>query len=76
VTAQPALKPAPCTIPASEIFRARAEARALLFAACELELHEAVDVLQADAVATGLVDEIGQDAIQQIMSDAFGRVRA
>jgi hypothetical protein len=51
------------------------EARAYLWAACEFDLHEAVDVLQADAVASGLVAEIGQDAVQAIMAEAFGRVR-
>jgi hypothetical protein len=76
MTAQPTRKPAPCAIPASEIFRARAETRAVLFAACEFDLHEAIDVLQADAMATGLVAQIGQDTVQQIMSDAFARVRA
>ncbi len=53
------------------VFKARAEARAILWAACEYELHEAVDVLQADAVSTGLVDKIGQDGVQAIMSRVF-----
>jgi hypothetical protein len=57
------------------VFCARAEARALLFVAGALELHEAVDRLQHDAVANGLVYEIGQDAVQTIMADAFGSVR-
>ena len=57
------------------IFKARAEARAALWAACEIDLHEAVDALQADAVTNGLVTEIGQDAVQGIMADAFHRVR-
>jgi hypothetical protein len=54
-----------------EVFRARCEARALLFKAVELELHEAVDVLQTDAEASGLVEAIGQDAIQKIIAEAF-----
>jgi hypothetical protein len=58
-----------------EVFRLRAWARAYLVGAGELELREAVDVLQADAVATGLVDEIGQDELQQIMSHAFAGAR-
>jgi hypothetical protein len=63
--------------PASQrdIFRARCEARALLFAAGQLDLHDAVDLLQADAVAKGLVVEIGLDAVQEIMAVAFGQVR-
>jgi hypothetical protein len=57
------------------VFKARAEARAILWAACELDLHEAVDALQADAVSTGLVAGLGQDAVQAILCDAFHRVR-
>jgi len=62
-------------VDSGEIFRARCEARALLFKLGELGLHEAVDQLQADAVASGLVDAIGQDRVQQIMSAAFEVVR-
>jgi len=34
-------------------------------------VHDAVDQLQADAVRDGLIKQIGQDAVQQIMADAF-----
>ena len=57
------------------VFVARAEARAILWAACEIDLHEAVDVLQADAERAGLIDQLGQDRVQQIMADAFHEVR-
>jgi hypothetical protein len=57
------------------VFRARCEARALLFAAGELALHEAVDALQADAVASGLIRQIGQDEVQRIIAAAFRSVR-
>jgi hypothetical protein len=57
------------------VFTARAEARALLVATGELDLIDAVDALQAAAVASGLVHEIGQDAVQAIMADAFAIVR-
>ena len=57
-----------------EVFVARAEARAMLWAACEFDLHEAVDVLQRDAERDGLVDELGQDAVQAILCRAFRRV--
>jgi len=57
------------------VFRARAEARALLFAAGELDLHDAVDGLQSYAETSGLVREIGQDEVQRIMAQAFGVVR-
>jgi hypothetical protein len=59
------------------VFEARAEARAILWAACEIDLYEAVDVLQADdAVRDGLVDQLGQDRVQQIIADAFHKSRA
>jgi hypothetical protein len=49
----------------------RAWARAFLFAAGEYELAEAVDPLQAFAVASGLVAQIGADAVQQIIAQQF-----
>jgi hypothetical protein len=49
-------------------FVARAEARAILYAACVYTLHEAVDELQESAVRTGLVAAIGQDAVQAIIA--------
>jgi hypothetical protein len=55
------------------VFRARAEARALLWRVGEFDLHDAVDVLQADAVRDGLVERVGQDRVQAIMADAFHR---
>jgi hypothetical protein len=57
------------------VFELRAWARAELYAACVYDLHEAVDVLQADAVSTGLVAGLGQDAVQRILADAFHEVR-
>ena len=69
--------------PAGE-FRARCEARALLYVVRELDLHEAVrmladakvtDTLQRDAIASGLVRQIGQDAAQAIMAAGFSEVR-
>jgi len=58
-------------ITALEIFRERCEARALLFAAGELDLHTAVDALEDNAECSGLVRDIGQDAVQAIMANAF-----
>lgn len=57
----------------ADVFRARCEARALLCAAGELDLLDAVDALQAAAVANGLVVAVGQDAVQAIMAKAFER---
>jgi hypothetical protein len=53
---------------------ARAEARALLYAASEFDLPDAVDPLQAFAAESGLVDEIGQDAVQAILAAVFSKV--
>jgi hypothetical protein len=61
--------------PAADVFRERCEARAILFAVGEIDLHGAVDVLQADAERSGLVAEIGQDVVQAIMAAAFHAVR-
>jgi hypothetical protein len=58
-----------------EVFRARAEARAILSAVGELTLHDAVDQLQAAAVRDGLVAAIGQDEVQAIFADAFAPYR-
>jgi hypothetical protein len=55
------------------VFCGRCDAEALLVAAGELHLHDAVDRLQTIAEAYGLVREHGQDRIQQIMADAFRR---
>jgi hypothetical protein len=57
-----------------EIFMARCEARARLYAEGVFSIHEAVDELQAAAVASGLVNSIGQNAVQAMMADAFGAV--
>jgi len=56
-------------------FVARVEARALLWQAGELTLHEAVDKLQATAERDGPIDQIGQGAVQQLLAHIFGRVR-
>jgi hypothetical protein len=59
-----------------DVFRERAEARAILWSAGEYDLCQAVDVLQADAERTGLLELIGQDAVQAIMAAPFGAARA
>jgi hypothetical protein len=58
-----------------EVFRERCEARALLFVHGQMSLHEAVDRLQAAAERGGLIDCIGQDEVQAVMSAAFAAVR-
>jgi hypothetical protein len=59
-----------------EVFEARCQARALLYQNGELTLHESVDALQTAAVAGGLVNKIGQDAVQALMAKAFSKARA
>jgi hypothetical protein len=71
-----ALKKVPArTVDPVDVFRARAEARAILWQVGEYDLHKAIDGLQAAAVAYGLVAELGQDATQAIMAQAFAKVR-
>ena len=62
---EPAARPS-----ALEVFIARAEARALLWQCGEMDLHEAVDELQAAAVRDGLVTELGQDEVQRLIAEA------
>jgi hypothetical protein len=57
------------------VFVARAEARALLWASGEIDLHTAIDELWADAVRDGLVAKLGVDEVQRLLSDAFAPVR-
>jgi hypothetical protein len=63
--------PVRITVPAIAVFAARCEARAILYAVGELDLHDAIDVLQEAAIRTGLVAAIGQHAVQEIMAAAF-----
>lgn len=56
-----------------EVFRERCSARSMLVAAGVMDLIEAVDELQAAAEAQGLVKRHGQDAVQEILSESFGR---
>ena len=53
----------------------RAWARARLWQASDLDLHDAVDILQAAAIRDGLVAKPGQDRVQEIMAAAFAAVR-
>jgi hypothetical protein len=57
---------------ALDVLTARAEARAYLWANGEIAtIPEVVDALQEFAEKSGLVLEIGQDAVQEILSAAF-----
>jgi hypothetical protein len=58
-----------------EVFRLRCDARAHLYVEGLLDLHDAVDELQASAERDGLVVHIGQDAVQVVMGTAFAARR-
>jgi hypothetical protein len=57
------------------VFLARAEARASLCAAGLHDLQDSVDTLQAAAETQGLVSKYGQDRVQELLAEAFGRWR-
>jgi hypothetical protein len=56
-----------------DVFRVRCGCYAQLYRLDEYDLPEAVDYLQEQA--TVLIEEIGQDAVQLMMADAFRPVR-
>jgi hypothetical protein len=58
-----------------DVLTLRAWARAYLWSIGELTLHEAGDVLWRDAEAAGLIELIGPDGIQEILSTAFAPFR-
>jgi len=60
-----------CSVPAMDVFSLRCWARANLWSVCELDLHEAVDVLWHAAVDTGLVKKLGKDGVQVLLATAF-----
>jgi hypothetical protein len=68
-----ALKPEPHKGPAAiDALSLRAWARAYLLAAGEIKnIPDTVDPLQTFAVESGLVAEIGQDAVQKILANAL-----
>jgi len=54
-----------------EVFRLRCASRAKLWHTGQIDLHNAVDELQHSAEASGLIDPIGQNAVQGLMVEAF-----
>jgi hypothetical protein len=56
-----------------DVFWALAETRAHLAHRGEISLHDAVDGLQEHALSRGVIAEVGQDAVQAIMAEAFRR---
>lgn len=63
---RPDVRPVPLPI-----FQLRCWARATLWATCMLSLADAVDALQQYAEASGLIDELGQDEVQALISREF-----
>jgi hypothetical protein len=68
-------KPKAATVDVVEVFRARAEARAMLYGAGEFSLIEAIDPLQHYAEESRLVELLTQDGVQTILADAFAPFR-
>jgi hypothetical protein len=60
---------------AISVFRTRCEACAMLVAVGERDFIETADRMHNAAVAYGLIDEFGQDRIQEIMAAAFGTAK-
>src|SRR5262249_52494139 len=58
-----------------EVFRLRCASRAKLWHTGQIDLHTAVDELQHSAEASGLIDPVGQDAVQGLMVEAFAPLR-
>jgi hypothetical protein len=58
-----------------EVLRERAEAKCLLIANGYQDLQSAVDELWDAAERAGLVDELGADEVQRVLSECFARWR-
>jgi hypothetical protein len=63
------------TVDPVAVFKLRCEARAYLYGEGELDLHDAVDELEAFARSLGINHKIGINGSQAIMADAFRPVR-
>jgi hypothetical protein len=57
------------------VFRERCEARCLLVSNGLMTLQDAVDGMQEVAAAQGLLKQYGQDQIQRVLAESFGRWR-
>jgi hypothetical protein len=72
----PRASSAPQQVSAVEVLKLRAEVRAFLWWHSQMELPEAVDGLQSFAESSGLVDQLGQTAVQAIIAAPFAWLRA
>jgi hypothetical protein len=64
------------TLAPVDVLEIRASIRAFLWWRWLIEMPDAVDPLQEYAESTGLVTELGQDAVQAIIAAPFARLRA
>ncbi|MEH2468837.1 hypothetical protein V1281_001907 [Nitrobacteraceae bacterium AZCC 2161] len=64
------------TAPPMLVLELRAEQRAYLWWNYQIEIDEAVEPLQTFAEQSGLIDQHGQDHIQEIIAAPFARLRA
>jgi len=55
------------------VLRARAEARAILVASGDVEFDQAIYGLMQWAIDAGLLEQLGEDAIIEIILDPFRR---
>jgi hypothetical protein len=62
-------------VPAIDVLEIRAQIRAFLWWQYQMEIDEAADELQAYAERSGLVRDIGQDRVQEIIAAPFARYR-
>jgi hypothetical protein len=60
----------------TEIFRFHCDTTAAWVKIGGIDLLTAVDTLQHSADSNGVLAKIGQDAVQEIMSTAFSRIRS
>jgi hypothetical protein len=56
------------------VLQARAEARALLYAACEFDLEQAIQPLMQYALDSGILDKVGDDGAFAVIKQAFAGV--
>lgn len=72
----PLKSPRPAPNPtALDVFLARAKARAAEWSTGQIALHDAVDDVQRTAEAYGLIAELGQNRVQELMVEAFAPLR-
>ena len=54
-----------------DVLIVRSQVHAYLVSVCAADLHDSVDTLQQYAIDSGLIETLGQDRIQELLSAAF-----